>query len=125
MPDAHAACTVISALVKVPVLSVQMTVVEPSVSTASSFLINALRFAMRRTPIANETDNVAGSPSGTSATMTPSAKTNASVTFDPLVVARNANNTAPRPMAATETRLAMIATWRWSGLFSSWTSEVS
>ena len=68
--------TVISALVSVPVLSVQMTVVDPGPSTAVSRLISAWRRAMRRTAIASETDIVAGSPSGTRATMTPSAKTN-------------------------------------------------
>ena len=57
--------------VSVPVLSVQMTVVEPRASTAVSRLIRAWRRAIRRTATASETDIVAGSPSGTSATVTP------------------------------------------------------
>ena len=79
---------------------------------------------MRRTPIASDTDRVAGSPSGTRATITPSAKTNESTNAFP-VAARSPNSNAPIATAAAETRLAMIATWRCSGLFSSVTAAVS
>ena len=54
-PPATSRCTVISFCVSVPVLSVQMTMVLPSVSTAGSLRMMARRFAMRFTPIARVT----------------------------------------------------------------------
>ena len=60
-------CTIISLRVNVPVLSVQMTLTEPKVSTAGKRLINALRFAIRCTPIASPTVIIAGNPSGMAA----------------------------------------------------------
>ena len=60
--------------VSVPVLSVQMTVVQPSASTAGRWRISALRFAMRCEPIASASVTVGSSPSGTFATMMPMAK---------------------------------------------------
>ena len=54
--------------VSVPVLSVQMTVAEPSVSTAASLRTIALRLAMRCMPSDSTTVVTAGSPSGTAAT---------------------------------------------------------
>src|SRR6202034_1473000 len=87
-PDSHRAVTVISALVRVPVLSVQMTVVDPSVSTAASRLIRAWRAAIRRTAMARDTERVAGIPSGTSATMTPRANTKLSISPAEVVAAR-------------------------------------
>ena len=50
--------------VSVPVLSEQITVVQPSVSTAASFLTMALRLAIRDTPIAKVMVIAAGRPSG-------------------------------------------------------------
>ena len=73
-PAAQASRTVISFCVSVPVLSVQITVQAPSVSTAESFLISALRRAMRCTPIASASVTVGRSPSGTKATTIPTAK---------------------------------------------------
>ena len=72
-PAHHIALAVISPAVSVPVLSVQMIVVEPRVSTELKRLMSAFAAAMRCTPIASETDITAGSPSGTRATITPSA----------------------------------------------------
>ena len=69
--------------VKVPVLSVQMTSVEPSVSTAVSFLTSARRLAIRRTPTASASVIVGSSPSGTLATRSPIAKTPASPRLSP------------------------------------------
>ncbi len=46
----------------------QITVVEPSASTAGSFLITAARLAMRPTPIARVIVTTAGRPSGIAAT---------------------------------------------------------
>ena len=51
-----------------PVLSEQITEMEPSASTEWSFLTIALRFAMRNTPRASVTVVTTGSPSGMAAT---------------------------------------------------------
>ena len=72
-------CTVISFSVSVPVLSVQITVVSPSVSTDDRRRTSALRFAIRCVASASESVTVGSSPSGTSATVTPIANTNRSV----------------------------------------------
>ena len=66
-PSRTKAHTVISFLVRVPVLSVQMTVVEPSVSTAGSRRTSARIRAMRCMPIASVIVATAGRPSGTAA----------------------------------------------------------
>ena len=58
----------ISLRVSVPVLSVQMTVALPRVSTAGSLRIRAWRAAIRCTPTASAMVTVAGRPSGTAAT---------------------------------------------------------
>ncbi len=60
--------TVISFRVSVPVLSLQMTVVLPSVSTAGSRRTTAFWRAMRLTPMARTIVTTMGSPSGTAAT---------------------------------------------------------
>jgi hypothetical protein len=60
--------TVILFCVRVPVLSEQMTVTEPRVSTAGSLRMSALRLTMRWAPMASEKVWTAGSPSGTIAT---------------------------------------------------------
>ena len=54
--------------VRVPVLSEQMTVTEPSVSTAGSLRIRACRFSIRCAPSASAMVTTAGRPSGTTAT---------------------------------------------------------
>ena len=72
---------VISPLVNVPVLSEQITVVAPKVSTEESFLIIALRFASSRAPNANDTVTTAGKPSGTAETASEIAISNASIIF--------------------------------------------
>ena len=56
---------VISFRVRVPVLSVQMTVVNPSDSTAASRRTSAPRLAMRCIPTARATVVATGKPSGT------------------------------------------------------------
>ena len=61
-----------------PVLSVQMTVVEPSVSTAGSLRITARRWAIRWTPTASAIVTIAGSPSGIAATASDTAASTAS-----------------------------------------------
>ena len=57
--------TVISFFVNVPVLSVQITVAEPSVSTAGSLRISACRLAIRVTPNARVIVTTAGMVSTT------------------------------------------------------------
>ena len=54
--------------VSVPVLSEQITEVEPSVSTAGRRLTIALRRAISRVPIDNNAVTTAGSPVGIAAT---------------------------------------------------------
>jgi hypothetical protein len=66
--------------VSVPVLSVQMIVVSPSVSTADRRRTSALRLAIRCDAIASDIVTVGSSPFGTSETVTPIAKTNRSWT---------------------------------------------
>ena len=63
--------TIISISVSVPVLSEQMRDTEPSVSTAGSRRMMALRWAMRCTPIASVIVMIAGSPSGMTETAMP------------------------------------------------------
>ena len=60
--------TVISLRVSVPVLSEQMTVTEPRVSTLGSLRTKALRRTRRCKPIASTSVTTAGRPSGTAAT---------------------------------------------------------
>ncbi len=57
-------CTVISLRVSVPVLSEQITVTEPRVSTAGSRRITAWRRAIRSTPSDRVTVMIAGSLRG-------------------------------------------------------------
>ena len=64
---------VISLRVSVPVLSEQMTVTEPKVSTAVSLRVIALRWTIRCTPIASVMVMIAGKPSGIAATAKPMA----------------------------------------------------
>ena len=66
-----------------PVLSEQMTVTAPSVSTAGRRRTIALRRAMRRTPIASATVMIAGSASGIAATAMPTAARNMSAALKP------------------------------------------
>ncbi len=68
MSPATRVSTVIAFWVNVPVLSEQMTVTEPSVSTAGSLRISAWRRTMRCAPRARAMVMTAGRPSGTAAT---------------------------------------------------------
>ena len=54
--------------VSVPVLSLQMKVTEPKVSTAGSFRTSALCFTIRFAPCANAMVTTAGKASGRAAT---------------------------------------------------------
>ena len=64
---------VISLRVSVPVLSEQITVTDPSASTAGSLRVIALRRAICCTPSASVTVTTAGRPSGMAATANPIA----------------------------------------------------
>ena len=60
----HNLVTVILFIVKVPVLSEQITEVEPNVSTDGSFLINAFFLVISLTPIDKIIVTIAVNPSG-------------------------------------------------------------
>jgi hypothetical protein len=60
--------------VRVPVLSVQITVAAPSASTEGRCRTRALRRAMRCAAMASESVTVGSNPSGTFATMIPMPK---------------------------------------------------
>jgi len=68
--------SVISFLVRVPVLSEQMTEARPSVSTECRSFMTALRRAIPRTPMASTSERIAGRPSGTAATARDSPRSN-------------------------------------------------
>ena len=68
LPFTYICLTVISFWVRVPVLSEQITLAQPRVSTDGSFLIRTFRFTMRCTPNARAIVTIAGSPSGMAAT---------------------------------------------------------
>ncbi len=67
LPPAQPRTTVIWFCVSVPVLSEQMTVAQPSVSTAVSLRMSAWRLTIRCIPNARQMVTTAGSPSGTAA----------------------------------------------------------
>jgi len=90
--------TVIWFWVSVPVLSEQITVVLPRVSTAGSFRMIARRRAIRATPIASVTVTAAGSPSGIAPTASAMAEEAMSSTRSP----RN------RPIATTTAAIPRI-----------------
>ena len=74
-------CTIfILFCVSVPVLSEQITLLLPNVSTAGNFLIIAFFFAIFVTPIESIIVTIAGSPSGIAATARPIDVINISVT---------------------------------------------
>ena len=66
-PPVQPCTTVISFCVSVPVLSEQITVAQPSVSTAGSLRMSAWCLIMRCMPRARQIVTTAGSPSGTAA----------------------------------------------------------
>ena len=76
-------CTVILFWVRVPVLSEQMTLAQPRVSTAGSFFTMAPRAASRCTPRASTMVTMAGRPSGMAATARDTAVRNISSKFFP------------------------------------------
>ena len=82
-PPDHSRSTRIRFCVSVPVLSEQMTVTDPSASTAGSRRTRALRRAIFPAPIASATVTTAGSASGMAATARLTAVRNMSTTGSP------------------------------------------
>ena len=83
LPSVKRLRTVIWFKVSVPVLSEQMTVADPSVSTATSFRTMELRRAIARMPIDSTTVTTAGRPFGREATAAAIASINRSNSFMP------------------------------------------
>jgi hypothetical protein len=90
--------TRIAPVVSVPVLSVQMTVAHPSVSTAGKRRISTRRAAIRCTPTASAIVTIAGRPSGTAATARATAESNTSSALRPC------SSPAPATAATTATQ---------------------
>jgi len=111
--------TVISFWVSVPVLSVQITLVDPKVSTAESFLIRALRFAMRCVPIAKASVTVGNKPSGTKATIIPSARMRLFTSGVEDIVKAIIKKTTPKPSAIKVMILVICSISFCNGLRSS------
>ncbi len=109
--------TVIWFSVRVPVLSVQITVVSPSVSTDESRRTSALRFAIRCVARASDSVTVGSRPSGTSATVTPIANTKRSPRLIPANPATT-RKSAPMQIARTATIRVRRSSSRSSGLRS-------
>ncbi len=119
------ACTVIWFSVSVPVLSEQMTVVLPSVSTAGSLRMMARRLAMRETPMASVMVTAAGRPSGIAPTASATAAMNISTALFPAPDAEREGSRRPAPrMAQSKSRLK-CAILRVSGVERSVASEIS
>ncbi len=107
--------------VRVPVLSVQITVVEPSVSTADRRFTIAPRLARIRTPAASASVMVGRRPSGTFATRSPTAKMAACGNESPAANMPSGRKAAPTANATRAITQAIRRTWRSSGLCStSW-----
>lgn len=109
--------TVIWLRVSVPVLSVQITVTLPSVSTAGRCRTIALRRTMRATPNASVIVTSAGSPSG----MAPTARATAAVSMSAAGSPRSTPTpkvTAASPRITTVTTRLKCASLRVSGVWT-------
>ena len=102
----HTLVTCILFWVSVPVLSVQMTEVDPRVSTADSRLTRAPRRAISRTPTASASVMVGSSPSGTLATSSPMAK----------LIAAASPSPAARPIGKNAAPAPTVSPWIPAGL---------
>jgi len=104
--------------VNVPVLSEQMVVTDPRVSTAGSLRMRAFRRIMRCAPRARQMVTMAGNPSGTAATARATAMMNISSTAPPS--SKPSTKTRPtRTKQAMASHLPSSAILRWSGVLSS------
>ena len=116
-PATSSAVTVILFSVSVPVLSEQMTVTEPSVSTAGSFRISALRFSIFCAPSASAMVTTAGKPSGTAATAMLTAVRNISLNPSPRIIPSAKITTTITNAATARTRPRWSMRF-WSGVGS-------
>ena len=103
--------------VRVPVLSVQICEVLPSVSTDASRLTIAPRRASRVVPIARVNATTAGSPSGIAATASETALTNSAAKSCPRTSPSTNTTTITAPAIMARVRLS-AAIWRCSGVGS-------
>ncbi len=113
--------TVILPWVSVPVLSEQIKVVLPKVSTAGSFRIRAWRLAMRRTPSDRLMATTAGKASGTAATARAMPQINISRSSWPLATpspARTKQRTSAPMAIHLPVRSRLISSGVLSGLTS-------
>src|SRR5665647_684383 len=108
--------------VSVPVLSVQITLVEPSVSTAEIRFTRTPLRARTRTPTASASVIVGSSPSGTLATKSPIAKFTASPSDRPATIVPSGMKATPIPTATTAISRATCLTCFSRGL-SSWSTR--
>ena len=113
----HTSVTCMRFWVSVPVLSVQMVVVDPRVSTADSRFTTAPRRARSWTPTAKARVMVGRRPSGTLATIRPMAKLMAAARDSPAAAPRG-KKAAAATMATTAISLATCRTCRSRGLLS-------
>ena len=95
--------------VRVPVLSVQITVVELRVSTADGFLTNAFFLAIRCTLNARDRLTVGIKPSGMFATIIPMAKINAALTS--ISVRKIETQKAKIPMVTAKVAKILVIRW--------------
>ncbi len=101
--------------VSVPVLSEQMTSVQPSVSTAGSLRTSAWRLTMRWTPMARPMVTTAASASGTAATARLTPQTNISAQPWPRATPMHTSGMISA-MAPKAMYLAMRSRPSWSGV---------
>jgi len=111
--------------VRVPVLSVQITSVEPSVSTELSRLTTAPRRTISRTPIASARVITCSRPSGTLPAISPTANTMACRTDRPAPSVATGKNATAIATAIAAISHATRRIWRSSGLCSGLTRSDS
>ena len=121
--------TVILFCVRVPVLSVHITCVQPSVSTAVSFRTMAFCAAMRETPMESTIVTTAASPSGIAATASDTATMKVSISVLPFisgaVIRSTANTITHIAKTANVSTLLSCESLRCSGVFSSAASVIA
>ncbi len=104
--------------VSVPVLSVQITSVDPSVSTALRRLTTAPCLASARTATASASVITGSSPSGTLPASRPTANTTAFLIDSPAPKTATGTNAIAIATATAAISHATLRTWRSSGLRS-------
>jgi hypothetical protein len=117
-PPAEIPVTTMRFWVSVPVLSEQITVAQPSVSTLARSLTMALRLAMRDTPMASDRVTVGMRPSGTLATKIPMQNTKACTKPRPATSQPSSRNTTPMASARPAIAYTVACSCLCSGLAS-------